>query len=227
MPTSHFPRLCLLYHHHLRCERFCELAPIPRFVATVGPHPSHPTKTVFAKISPKPSITPFTNGKNMLMDNEEKKAEMRVRAGSFWSNIARVTDPAAAAAVVVVVARGTGECGREGSGNDMEGKDDVGESMLSHGGESDGSPVLACWPSGGAGRVWGAFELVDRCYVRTDTTQKQARKKSTQYTSSARNERKRGGVEKGKRTVPVWGNLPAANEHPHSHGHSRQGRCWC
>jgi hypothetical protein len=119
----------------------------------------------------------------MLMDNEENKAQMRVRAGSFWSNIARVTDATVAgcaeAAVVVVVARGAGECGREGSGNDMEGKDDVGESMLSHGGESNGSPVLACWLSGGAGRVGGAFEPMDRsnCYVHTDTTQCEARKK--------------------------------------------------
>jgi hypothetical protein len=187
--------------------------------------------TVFAKISPKPSITPFTNGKNMLMDSEEKKAEMRVRAGRSWSNIARVTDAAVAGcAEAAAIARGAGECGREGSGSDMEGKDDVGESILSHGGESDGSPGLACWPSGGAGRVWGAFELVDRCYVRTDTTQKQARKKSTQYTSSARNER-RSRIEKGKRTVPVRGNLPAANAnakaHSHYHRYSRQGRCWC
>jgi len=173
MPHVLFCRPCFLYHH-LRRERFCEGVPSPTFVATVGPHPSHPTMKVFAKISPKPSITPFTNGKNMLMDNEENRAQMRVRVGSAWSNIARVTDAAvagraagvaAAAAVVVVVARGTGECGREGSGNDMpvEGKDDVGEeSTCSHGGESDGWPVLACRPvNDGAGRVTGAFELVD------------------------------------------------------------------
>jgi hypothetical protein len=130
---------------------------------------------VFAKSSPKPSITPFTNGKNMLIDNEENKAQMRERVGSVWSNIARVTDAAVAGceeaavvAIVVVVARGAGECGREGSGNDIEGNDDVGESTLSHGGESDGSPVLA---AGGAGRVGGASELMDRgkfCCVRTD-----------------------------------------------------------
>jgi len=172
-PCSHFViRPCLLYHHHLRFEWFCELAPSPTFVATVGPHPSHPTMTVFAKISPKPSITPFTNGKNMLMDNEENKAQIRVRGGSVWSNIERVTDavvagrveaaPVVIVVVAIVVARGAGECGREGSGNDMEGKDDVGESTHSHGGESDGSPVLACWPAGGAVRVGGAFELVDR-----------------------------------------------------------------
>jgi hypothetical protein len=143
--------------------------------------------TVLAKISPKPSITPFTNGKNMLMDNEENKAQMRVLAGSVWSNIERVTDAVvagraaeAAVVVVVVVARCAGECGREGSGNDMEGKDDVGESTLSHGGESDGSPVLACcWPAGGAVRVGGAFELVDRgkfCYGHNT---KQAREESS------------------------------------------------
>jgi hypothetical protein len=157
--------------------------------------------TVFAKISPKPSITPFTNGKNMLMDNEENKAQMRVLAGNVWSNIERVTDAvvagrAEAAAAVVVVARGAGECGREGSGNDIEGKDDVGESTLSHVGESDGSPVLACWPAGGAGRVGGAFELVDRgkfCYVRADTTNTKPtrEKKSSRFTSSAR--KGRGG----------------------------------
>jgi hypothetical protein len=202
--------------------------------------------TVFAKISPKPSITPFTNGKNMLMANEENNAQVRVRAGSSWSNMASVTDAAVAgraeAAAVVVVVRGAGECGREGSGNDMEGKDDVGESMLSHGGESDGSPVLACGPAG-AGHVGGAFELVDRgrfCYVGTGTNTKRARerkKKKRQEerkkerkahnTSSARKER-RGRIEI-ERTLPVWGDPPAANAkaHSHSHRHSRQGQCQC
>jgi hypothetical protein len=148
--------------------------------------------TVFAKISPKPSITPFTNGKNMLMDNEENKAQTRVRAGSSWSNIERVTDAAvggrAAAAAVVVVARGAGECGREGSGNDMEGNDDVGERTLSHGGESDGSPALA-----GAGRVGGAFELVDPgkfCYATQGREEKKRWKKkgSTVYVISTKGE---------------------------------------
>jgi len=102
------------------------------------------------------------------MDNEEKRAQMRVPAGNVWSKTARVTDAAAAGrAAGVVVARGackgcSGECGREGSGNDMEGNDDVGEeSTFSHCGESDGSPVAACGPADGAGRVGGAFELVD------------------------------------------------------------------
>jgi len=150
-----------------------ERTPTPTLVATVGPHPNHPTMTVFAKISPNPSITPFTNGKNILMDNEENRAQMRVRAGSVWSNTARVTDAvfagrSAGVVVVIVVDRGacrecSGECGLEGSGNDMEGKDDVGEeSTFSHCGEPDGSPVpvAVCGPADGAGRVGGAFELV-------------------------------------------------------------------
>jgi hypothetical protein len=177
--------------------------------------------TVFAKISPKPSITPFTNGKNMLMDNEENKAQTRVRAGSVWSNIARVTDAVVAgraeapSAVVVVVSRGAaaGECCREGSGNDMDGKDDVGESTLSQGGESDGSP-------GGAGRVGGAFELVDRgklCYVRE--------KGSSIHvisTKAAEEGKNRLGKGKKKGTLPVWGHHPPAKAH--SRRHSRRGR---
>jgi len=62
--------------------------------------------TVFAKISPNPSITPFTNGKKKLMDNEEHSAQKRVLAGSVWSNTARVIDAVAldgVAAVDVIV----------------------------------------------------------------------------------------------------------------------------
>lgn len=64
----------------------------------------------------------------------------------------------------------------------MEGKDDVGERMLSHGGESDGSPALA-----GAGRVGGAFELADCrkfCYAR----QERKRKGNTIYVISTKGE---------------------------------------
>ena len=87
---------------------FCERTPSPKFVATVGPHPSHPIITVFAKISPNPSITPFTNGKNMLIDSEETSAQKRVPTGSVSSNTARVAEAAGAewaAGVVVVVVR--------------------------------------------------------------------------------------------------------------------------
>lgn len=151
MPTLFFNHAPSIY------ERFREGTPSPTFAATLGPHPSHPTMTVFAKISPNPSITPLTNGKNILMDNEENRAQMRVRGGSAGSNTASVAAAVAVAgrAAVVVVARGackgcSGEWGREGSGND-EGNDDAGEeSTFSHCGESIG-----------AGRVGGAFELAD------------------------------------------------------------------
>ena len=71
--------------------------------------------TVFAKISPNPSITPFTNGKNILMDNEENRAQMRARVGSVGSNTARVTDAVVAgrAAGVVVAWGACKECSGE------------------------------------------------------------------------------------------------------------------
>ena len=43
-----------------------------------------------AKISPNPSITPFTNDKSMLIDSEETKDQKRVVTGSVSSNTARV-----------------------------------------------------------------------------------------------------------------------------------------
>jgi hypothetical protein len=139
--------------------------------------------TVFAKISPNPSITPFTNGKSMLMDSEETKAQKRVLAGNVLSNTARVIEPAvgwsaaAAAGVVllflvvipVVAPRAcegccSGEWEREGSGNDMDGKEDVGEEgRFSHCGESVGSPVAAAvagLADGAPERLAGTFELV-------------------------------------------------------------------
>lgn len=88
------------------CLLFCERIPSPTFAATEGPHPSHSTMTVFANISPNPSITPFTNGKRKLMDNDEHSAQKRVLPGSVGSNTARVIDAAAvecAAAVVAIV----------------------------------------------------------------------------------------------------------------------------
>ena len=204
---------------YLFCDRLRVGTPSPTFAATAGPHPSHPTMTVFAKISPNPSITPFTNGKNILMDSEEKRAQMRLLAGSVGSNTARVADAAvagwAAGVVVVVVVRGackggSGEWGREGSGNDMEGNDDVGEeSTFSHCGESDG-----------AGRVGGAFALVDCgrfCYV------------CMQHKEGI--VRTRGGKKGGKgKDAPVCGTLAAnANARLHRCGRAVRGRvrCWC
>jgi hypothetical protein len=112
-----------------------------------------------------------------------------------------VTDAAVAgraAGVVAVATRGAGECGREGSSNDMDGKDDVGEEKtFSHGGESDGSPVLACRPADGARRVGSAFEAVGRgrfcyMYVPQGDDIKRARK-SSKYTSSVRKTKGQGG----------------------------------
>jgi hypothetical protein len=69
----------------------------------------------------------------------------------------------------------------------MEGKDGIGESMLSHAGKSDGS-VLGYRAAGSTLRVEAAFELVnrDKFYTRT---QHNKREKSSTYTSSARKER--------------------------------------
>jgi hypothetical protein len=83
------------------------------------------------------------------------------------------------------LAKSAGECGREGSRNDMEGKDNVGEITLSYGGESDGS-VLACRGAGrlGVGRLssWTAVSSA-KLHIHGHNT-KQTRKSRT-YTSSA------------------------------------------
>lgn len=114
------------------------------------------------------------------MDNEETKDQKRVLTGSVWSNTARVIEPAVAqlaaevVSLVVVVVAGaawerccSGEWVREGSGNDMDGNEDVGdEGRFSHCGDSVGSRVAAATAGGGteladgAGRFAGAFELV-------------------------------------------------------------------
>lgn len=49
---------------------------IPKFVVSDPGilHPNHPMTTVLAKISPKPNMTPFTNGRNMLIVSDDKSA---------------------------------------------------------------------------------------------------------------------------------------------------------
>ena len=54
-------------------------------------HPSHPT-TFLAKISPKPSMTPFTNGRNMLIVSEDTRAHARVRTERVPSKTASVVE---------------------------------------------------------------------------------------------------------------------------------------
>lgn len=53
-------------------------------------HPIHPIITFLAKISPKPSITPLTNGSSILIATEEKRALTRVRVDKVESKIASV-----------------------------------------------------------------------------------------------------------------------------------------
>jgi hypothetical protein len=55
-------------------------------------HPSQAITTFLAKISPNPSITPFTKGNSRFTAREEKKAVNRVRLESDESNIAEVID---------------------------------------------------------------------------------------------------------------------------------------
>ena len=55
-------------------------------------HPNHPMTTVLAKISPKPNMTPFTNGRSMFIASDDRKAETRVRAGRVESKIVSVAD---------------------------------------------------------------------------------------------------------------------------------------
>lgn len=64
-------------------------------IPTPGPgmsHPKYPTTMFFAKISPNPNITPFTNGNKRLMARDDANASMRARLESELLNIARVTD---------------------------------------------------------------------------------------------------------------------------------------
>jgi len=62
---------------------------IPTLVA-VEPQPSHPSIRFLAKISPKPSITPFTKGKKRLIASEDANAISLVRVERDESNTERV-----------------------------------------------------------------------------------------------------------------------------------------
>jgi hypothetical protein len=76
---------------------FLPTAPTPIAVAVVylPPHPGfHPSQlTIFlANISPKPNITPFTNGSKKLIARAEANAKILVRAGRAVSKIVRVAE---------------------------------------------------------------------------------------------------------------------------------------
>lgn len=80
--------------------RFDSLVPArtPTFVATGFGQPNQGPTTFRAKISPNPSMTPFTNGKNMLIAMDDTSATTLVRVDTFESNTVRVNDGGAAGA---------------------------------------------------------------------------------------------------------------------------------
>ena len=90
-------------------------------------HPSQPITTFLAKISPKPSMMPFTKG-NSRFTAREKKAIDRVRLESDESKIAEVSDTEAGSGATQHSWGGMSTW----SGNDIEGKDDVTEGRSSH-----------------------------------------------------------------------------------------------
>lgn len=55
-------------------------------------HPSQPTTTFFANISPKPNITPLTKGKRQLIARLDASAPSRVCIGKLASKIATVAE---------------------------------------------------------------------------------------------------------------------------------------
>jgi len=115
-------------------------------VATTDPglrcHPSQSIRTFLAKISPNPSITPFTKGSSKLTAREEKKAVNRVRLESDASKIAKVSDTGPG-----WWWRSWGDLCSSWSGNDIEGKDDLTEGTSSHFCDSSVA-VLSCRESG-------------------------------------------------------------------------------
>ncbi|ELU37331.1 hypothetical protein AG1IA_08640 [Rhizoctonia solani AG-1 IA] len=68
------------------------LALMPTDVATGFGHPNQGPITFRAKISPKPSMTPFTKGRNILIARDENRAMTRVRVGSDESKTERVSE---------------------------------------------------------------------------------------------------------------------------------------
>ena len=69
--------------------------------------PSQPMMTFLAKISPKPSMTPFTNGRRTLIATLASSASARVLGLSDESNTASVAVRGAAAAACACTLDGT------------------------------------------------------------------------------------------------------------------------
>jgi len=88
--------------------KVCHLAVLDEFVvllvalrpaeAAVAPgrdnglQPKYSNTIFLAKISPKPSMTPLTNGRSKLIAKDEKSAVSRVRVEREESNITRLAD---------------------------------------------------------------------------------------------------------------------------------------
>ena len=83
--TSYREKVCL-------CSRLLPRTPTDVVTDLGLRYPSQPKRTFLAKISPNPSITPFTKGSSKLTAREEKKAFNRVRLESDVSKIAEVRD---------------------------------------------------------------------------------------------------------------------------------------
>lgn len=100
------------------------------FEAATDPNcfqPNHPMTTFLAKTSPKPSITPFTNGKSKLMASEARAAFIRVRVDREESKMTNVAVRDASS--LCGTGEGDGEAVR--AGNDIEGKEEVGDERTS------------------------------------------------------------------------------------------------
>lgn len=123
---------------HWRChlERLCffrisrGLGRRPALAAEEpGPfQPNHSITTFLANISPKPSITPFTNGRRRLTARDDTKAVTLVRVDKEESKMASVTETGGLGAGGSFAREGVSAC----SGNANEGKDEVMEGTSSH-----------------------------------------------------------------------------------------------
>jgi len=94
LPPAKSKAICQYLRQYYRLPLCGGAALTPTF-ATPDPgnfHPSHPTTTFLAKISPKPSMTPLTNGMRQLMAKADSSAPTLVRVGMLESNIAIVAD---------------------------------------------------------------------------------------------------------------------------------------
>lgn len=79
----------MLYHHEeivYRRQGFVRSPILAMF------QPNHAVTTCRAKISPNPSITPFTKGRKRFMASEDASASNRVRVDKEESNMDRVTE---------------------------------------------------------------------------------------------------------------------------------------